>query len=194
MVSPITEALEQYYSITTDPYTSPTTGEVDWTAFFAKREEVLSNLDSRIQPMVRDALQAADTTLEKELKAASTQLRIYYGLHDEILQNLEQTNPGLEIAYRTYLQQKKLAAQQSDPVNVRYYQRQSLEISLKNPGITQLEAMVRLSRKQARIESPAMELAYQMFVSGQALTQSTTGISRIQRIGGIGSLGRIPRL
>ncbi len=165
LVHPVDEALENFFNISPDEFTSAETGEVDWAGFFAKREgfiQALDDADPKLRALFDDARAKSETSLERALRIASPKIREYFGIQDQVIALL---SPNGQAAYTGYRKLSNLSAQAPTEEESKYWSQQALQVSLAAPEVRQALIMVRFAREQLRKEDPEMEQVYRMFIA-----------------------------
>lgn len=184
LIHPVDELLERYNGIDVDKYRDPVSGQTEWDLFFEEQERIMSDYPEQIQTIAESEINARIRTKgERALAVSRVQLRKYYGVRDEIMGYLEQSNPQLNEAYKMQRRLANAAKLSNDPVDRRYYEQQAIEMMARNPELTIMERLVR-DRRQVLRQDPEMEAVFQMWISTP--TVPTLG-------GGSGSFGRRSR-
>ena len=165
MVSPVDEALEQYYSISAEDFTDARTGDIDWGAFFDARKAVLDNYDEPIRSIMESELRRSDTELERALEVHSPLMRDYFGIRSGVMDQIEQADPVIAEVYTKYRQLMNFMQRANTTEESQYLAQQARSILAKNPQLSLAEAIVRQTRRRMRAENPDMERTYQLFIA-----------------------------
>ncbi|KKN77070.1 hypothetical protein LCGC14_0364090 [marine sediment metagenome] len=165
LVSPIDEALEQYYSISAEDSMDPRTGDIDWGEYFDKREDVLNQYDEPIRSIMQSEIRRAETESERLLEVASPLMREYFGIRSGVMDEIEQVNPIVAEAYAEYRRLMNFVQRASTPQEKQFLTNQARSILSTNPQLSMAEAIIRQTRRRMRAENPDMERVYQLFIA-----------------------------
>lgn len=179
LVHPIDEILENYYAITPEKHIDPFTGEPDFGKFFQAREDLLDTYaDTGFDEMARQALQRGETDLERSLRNASPWIREYFGIRDQLLRDLEETNPSAIEDFNTYRQLRIMANNAGTTREKSKLNSEARSILRNSPDLPMLERKVRVFRERFRRENPEMELVYQQWISKPQVIPPALKVSR----------------
>lgn len=176
LTHPVDEVLEKYYSVSPeDPtFIDQNTGEVNWQLFFDTRDQILDGFrDEPYFELVQKELNTADTALGRSLEQGKPFFNEYFGVRDDVLKQLMQSNPQLGSASQAYRKAIILGQRTFDPQAKAQYKKQAADVIVANPMLLLMENMIRQRREQLRRESPEMEQWYQLFIA-QPQTQPQT--------------------
>jgi hypothetical protein len=173
LTHPVDEALEKYWSVdpTAKEFIDMGTGETDWNAFFSKREQVLDGF--RGEPyfnLIEQELKNGETPLGRSLEQGKSFFREYFGVRDQVLQELAGQNPQLKSAADAYRQAIVLGQRQFTLEGQQYYKKQAMDTMVKNPTLLLMENMIRQKRTLLRQSDPEMEQWYQLFIAAPDIT------------------------
>lgn len=180
MVHPVDELMERYNSVDPETYRNGLSGEVDWHLYFAERKAILEDAPDPIRSIAEGEIrQRAQTPAERALDVSQDILRQYYGIQDDVVDQMRQADPELEVAYHMVQQFSNLAARTVNPQESQLWQSRALDLLARNPQLSLAKAIVRQQRKALRDQNPEVELAYQMWIAQpQIPTGGTTRTSR----------------
>ena len=192
-VSPIDEALEQYYAISSDDFIDKRTGDIDWGAFFDQRKAVLDGYDEPIRSIMDSEIRRTETELERSLDVHSPLMREYFGIRSAVMDQIAQADPITAEAYAEYRRLMNFI-QKSTPAEAQYLERQARAILASNPQLSMAEAIVRQTRQRLRRENPDMEKVYQLFIArpGSVPTPFVPRRRRV-RTSGFGTIAPFPK-
>lgn len=166
LIHPVDEVLERYHGVDVEKYRDPLSGAVTWDLFFGEQERILAEAPEPIRSIAEQELAArVRTPAERALELSREKMRAYYGVRDELMNFLSESNPQLAEAYKL---QRRLANAAKLAPNVddrAYYEQQAIEMMARNPELTILERLVRDQRAQLRASDPEMEAVFQMWIS-----------------------------
>jgi len=165
MLSPVDEALEMYYAIKVEDYENPDTGDTDWNAFYDTRNQILENYPEPIRSIVESELRKTETPLERALTLAEPYRRMYYGIRDQVHEQMSALDPMLGDAYKMYRRIKNQAQKEVDPNQKAYLEQQARQILSMHSQLSVAEAVVRNTRLRMRHSDPEMERVYQLFIA-----------------------------
>ena len=188
MVHPVDEAMETYYSI--DPeaaeFVDEYTGETNWSLFYEARDQILDSYkESPLYDNIQAQINKTTTALDRGLKLARPYIQEYYGVRDNVMAQLAETNPELRGAASGYRDAVILSERQIDPNKASAYSREARDILVANPMLLMMEAMIRKKREELRANDPAMEHWYKTFIAAPKTTPSAPPVRR----GGFGGAG-----
>ena len=175
LTHPVDEALEKYWSVDPlDPmFIDKGTGETNWDKFFDTRGKVLEAF--RGEPyfeIIEQELRRGDTPLGRSLEQGKPFFRQYFGVRDEVMAQLTQSNPQLAAASEGYRKAVILGQRQLDPALKRSFTKQAQDIMVANPTLLLMENMIRQRREIMRTEDPELEQWYQLFIATPNVTPS----------------------
>ena len=182
MVSPVDEALEQYYSISADDFLDQRTGDMDWGGFFDKRRDTIDSYDEPIRSILESEIRRSDTELERALDVYSPLLRQYFGIRSGVMEQIAQADPVIAEVYSEYrrtMNALQLATTEAETKSLTAHAREILAV---HPQLAMAEAIVRQTRKRMREEDPNMERAYQLFIARPGSVPSPSLGSRTRRV------------
>ncbi len=165
MVSPVDEALEQYYSVAAEDFTDVRTGDIDWGAFFDQRKAVLDNYDEPIRAIMESEIRRSETELERSLEVHSPLMRAYFGIRSGVMDQIEQADPVTAEAYQDYRRLMNFMQRATTTQESQYLARQARSILASTPQLSLAEAIIRQTRRRMRTENPDMEKTYQLFIA-----------------------------
>ena len=191
---PVDELIEQYYSV--DPesllFKNDITGETDWDAYFKAREQVLNSAIPEISAVARDSLAQSDTPLERMLFVSKEWLREYYGIRQDLI---EEIDPNLQVPYIEYRKLQHLSRNTVDVEVSAGYKREAIEIAARFPVVRDIEMRVKSWRKEFRKGDPTMETVFQMFISSPptapTIPQTRDTIRSVQGVAGVGGVSGV---
>ena len=189
MVHPVDEVMETFYSIDPDSveFVDPYTGETNWTLFYDTRQAILDqHKESPLYDNIVSQINKTTTALDRGLLLARPFIQEYYGVRDNVLEQLSTRNPELRAAAIGYREAVILGERQIDRKDMRFYEKQARDILVANPQLLLMEAMIRKRREELRANDPEMEHWYRTFIA----SPKTTPSPRARRGGGgFGSFG-----
>lgn len=146
--SPEDMMLEQYYAI--KPETDVITGDVNWSKFFDDRQAVIDQ-NPALKPMLDQRLAKNNTPQVVDFKNSAELLRPYFGIKDQILSQYP--------SVASLVNQAQLL-QNQDPVLGQQFRD-------NNDQLKTLNALVRKTQQQARLEFPQIDQALVKYYGAQ---------------------------
>jgi hypothetical protein len=191
MVHPVDELIQRYNAVDPDTFINGITGEVDWHLYFKARQNILEDAPDPIRSIAESELrQRAETPAERALVVSQDALRRYYGVEDDVVAQMRQFDPELEVAYHMVQQFANLAARTTSQQEKLLFQQRASQLLAQNPQLSLAKAIVRQQRQQLRKTDSEVDMAYQMWIANPQV--SSTG-GRAPRAG-VAAATRAPRL
>ncbi len=165
MISPIDEALEQYFQITADLFLDQRTGETNWGAYFDARKQLMDTFTEPIRSILQSELRRSETVLDRTLELYTPKLREYYGVRSAVMDQLEAANPEIASVASEYRRLMNFAQKASTEADTKYFSDQARSLLSINPDLSMAETIIRRTRKKLREDDRHMERAYQLFIA-----------------------------
>ena len=181
MISPVDEALEQYFSITAEQFLDKRTGDINWGDYFDAQKQLIDGYDEPIRSIVEQEIRRAETILDRTLETYSLLLRQYYGVRSTVIDQMELANPEITVVYADFRRLMNFAQKANTEQERRELTVQATTLLAFNPDLSMAEAVIRQTRKRLREEDANMERAYQLFIARPGSpTSPATGTIRRQ--------------